>query len=414
MKSRAKTFELKRRYVRWACLRAVFWRGRGVRFKPERDIPNDSLTPKYHTMKSSINLFRGCGGLLALLFAAGSQIAFGQTTLITYQGQVTDNATNFTGTGQFKFALVTSTNINIHKQNATATIGSTGGPPPGGGTIGVTAITMNNFGFGYISPSAVTISGGGGSGARATAVVGAGEGIISVTVDDPGSNYVTAPTVTIAPPPPNIVTTTYWVNDGMAGGPLAGVSVPVTNGLFTVTLRRHEPCCKHDCAQCFDLCDAESAIADLVQRRGEWFCGAQPVANLTAAPYAAYALTPAGPGPAGPQGAVGPIGPTGPQGVSGPEGPVGSQGHGWPTGSGRAARFARNEWLGADWKCRCAGDHFGKHQQSSGGTVGRRRPGVAPGTHGHDSESHWRIFGKPGERRGPGCHDCRRGHGGAL
>jgi hypothetical protein len=33
-----------------------------------------------------------------------------QSTAFTYQGRVMDNGTNFSGAGQFKFALVTSTN----------------------------------------------------------------------------------------------------------------------------------------------------------------------------------------------------------------------------------------------------------------------------------------------------------------
>ena len=39
--------------------------------------------------------------------------AFAQNTAFTYQGRVTDNGTNFNGTGQFKFVLVTSPNTPV-------------------------------------------------------------------------------------------------------------------------------------------------------------------------------------------------------------------------------------------------------------------------------------------------------------
>src|ERR1035437_9826184 len=44
-----------------------------------------------------------------------------QGTAFTYQGRVLDNGTNFTGTGQFQFALVTSTNFN-HQATAAANL----------------------------------------------------------------------------------------------------------------------------------------------------------------------------------------------------------------------------------------------------------------------------------------------------
>ena len=47
--------------------------------------------------------------------------AFAQNTAFTYQGRMQDNGTNFTGTGLFQFALVTSSNVN---QTATATVAS--------------------------------------------------------------------------------------------------------------------------------------------------------------------------------------------------------------------------------------------------------------------------------------------------
>ncbi len=60
--------------------------------------------------------------LLALLILGHESSVFAQNTAFTYQGHILDNGTNFTGIGQFKFALVTSTNFN-HQAMATANLG---------------------------------------------------------------------------------------------------------------------------------------------------------------------------------------------------------------------------------------------------------------------------------------------------
>ena len=44
--------------------------------------------------------------LISLAIFAGINHVAAQSTVFTYQGHVTDNGTNFTGTGQFKFARV--------------------------------------------------------------------------------------------------------------------------------------------------------------------------------------------------------------------------------------------------------------------------------------------------------------------
>lgn len=150
-----------------------------------------------------------------------------QNSVVTYQGRVTSGGANFTGSGQFKFALVTGTNFSA---TATATAITSGGF--------VTIINVTFGGNGYVTPPAVTISGGGGSGAVATANLSSGV-VTSVTVNNPGSGYTSVPTVTIAAPPENISYTTYWSNDGtsVAGSePAAGVTIPVSGGLFTARL----------------------------------------------------------------------------------------------------------------------------------------------------------------------------------
>ena len=94
---------------------------------------------------------------LALLVAAA---AHAQNTTVRYQGQVRSGGIAFNGNGQFKFALVTSTNFS-HQAQATAVVNS--------GFI--TSYNVTDGGSGYVSPPSVTISGGGGAGATATANV---------------------------------------------------------------------------------------------------------------------------------------------------------------------------------------------------------------------------------------------------
>lgn len=152
---------------------------------------------------------------------------FAQSTVVTYQGRATSHGTNFSGNGQFKFALVTVTNTAA---TASATAELTG--------QFVTSITVESGGSGYVTPPAVTISGGGGSGAAAHAVLTAGV-VTSVVVDSTGTGYTSPPSVTIAPPPDTLSFTTFWSNDDTSDNgsePSAAVNVTVDNGLFNVRL----------------------------------------------------------------------------------------------------------------------------------------------------------------------------------
>jgi hypothetical protein len=164
--------------------------------------------------------------VLILTIATPLPTALAQTSEFTYQGLVTDSGTNFTGAGQFEFALVTT----VSEATATATA-VMGGVSP---NEFVSSCTVNNGGSGYTSAPVVTISGGGGSGATATATL-TGQTVTGFIIDTPGSGYTSAPTVTIAPPPATYLT--YWSNDGTPSGePASAVSVGVTNGLFTVVM----------------------------------------------------------------------------------------------------------------------------------------------------------------------------------
>ena len=133
---------------------------------------------------------------------------------------------------------------------------------------------------------------------------------------------------------------------GQVGATLDLASVPVRNGLFTVSLDFG--------ANAFQ---GEARWLGVAVRAGGTagaFIPLSPRQPLSAAPYALYAMTPAGPkgekgdvgpqgpsgsagatgatGATGPQGAVGPIGPSGAQGLTGPQGSVGPAGATGPQG----------------------------------------------------------------------------------
>jgi hypothetical protein len=160
-------------------------------------------------------------------FGADDSTALAQDTVFTYQGRLLANGTNFTGAGQFKFALVTGTNTS-HQATATANLS---------GQF-VVSYTVTAGGNGYLSAPAVSVIGGGGSGATAHSTISGGV-VTSVVADNAGSGYNSAPTVTVAPPPPSIAYTTWWSNDGTSVGgsePSAAIIVGVSNGLFTVAM----------------------------------------------------------------------------------------------------------------------------------------------------------------------------------
>ncbi|MCE9612850.1 MAG: formylglycine-generating enzyme family protein [Lentisphaerae bacterium] len=137
--------------------------------------------------------------------------------LLNYQGRVVVNGTNFTGTGQFKFALVDGGDVLARRATAVAHRTVTA----------VTSYTVTDGGAGYASAPAVSITGGGGSGATAHAVISAGS-VTSVEMDQAGGGYTSDPQVTLDPPPPSY--RTFWSNGAGA------VSVSVTKGLYSVLL----------------------------------------------------------------------------------------------------------------------------------------------------------------------------------
>jgi formylglycine-generating enzyme required for sulfatase activity len=217
---------------------------------------------------------------IAQLLSAICLSASAQGTAFTYQGQVTDNGTNFTGTGRFEFALVTSTNVS---RPATATANM--------GDAFVISFDLVAGGNGYTTAPAVTISGGGGSGASASTTISGGV-VNSISIINPGSGYTSTPTVTIALPPADITYTTYWSNDGTSSAgsePASAVSVAVTNGLFTVVLG-------DTTLANMTAMDASLFLQPNLQLR-IWFSDGvngyaplSPLQNLTPTPYAIQAL----------------------------------------------------------------------------------------------------------------------------
>jgi hypothetical protein len=166
--------------------------------------------------------------LFALCLVPFSQLqAASSSVLLTYQGRVKSGGTDFSGMGQFKFALVAGTNLN---RQATAVATVTSGF--------LTGIQVVDGGSGYVTAPAITIIDSTGSGAIAVASVGGGR-VTAINVSNAGTGYSAVPTIRVGPPPPNVTFTTFWSNDGSskAGGePLTAVGIPVNSGLFIVAL----------------------------------------------------------------------------------------------------------------------------------------------------------------------------------
>jgi hypothetical protein len=167
--------------------------------------------------------------LMTALLACGSLNLCAQVPgIISYQGRVQVSTTNFTGTGQFKFALV-DPGTNAVRQ-ATATVTAVNGF--------IVAVTPTDVGYGYVTAPTITITDPFGSNAVVTANVSGGA-VVSFNILSNGRNYSVSPTVSLTPPPPSVVYATYWSNDGTSTGggePGGAVATTVSQGLFTIAL----------------------------------------------------------------------------------------------------------------------------------------------------------------------------------
>jgi len=171
--------------------------------------------------------------LLSCFLVLSACYLHAQTTTFTYQGRVQDNGTNYTGTGQFKFALEVSTNTSSQPIALINYAGSLG-------NLNVESVTVNYGGSGYVTAPAVTFTGGDPN-PTAYATISGGS-ITAITVTSAGDYPFTGGTgiiITIAPPPNNFTNLAVWSNDGTTGIgsiPTGSLTVGVTNGLFTVNL----------------------------------------------------------------------------------------------------------------------------------------------------------------------------------
>jgi len=123
--------------------------------------------------------------------------------VLSYQGRVSVSGTPFSGTGQFKFALVSPTGNASVPATATASVVS--------GFL--VSITVVNGGSGYTAAPAVSIIDPSGTGALATATVSVGS-VVAITVQSAGRGYSSSPTVAIDAPPAVYSYVTFWSNDG--------------------------------------------------------------------------------------------------------------------------------------------------------------------------------------------------------
>jgi len=173
---------------------------------------------------NNTKIIRVC--LLAVLAVlAGVNQGVAQSTAFTYQGQITDNGTNFTGMGQFEFALQVVTNTS---SQAIVGIQSLSGLASGS----VDSCVVYYGGYGYTTPPVVTFSGGNPD-ATGTAVVN--NGVVTGINITSGGYYSYEAFVSVAPPPENNINFTIWNSDGTTGSqPMFAVNAGVTNGLFTV------------------------------------------------------------------------------------------------------------------------------------------------------------------------------------
>src|SRR5690348_4601158 len=110
----------------------------------------------------------------AALFVIGATQAQ-VPTVMSYQGRVQANGTNFSGAGQFKFAIVSPGTNTSRNASGVATVN--------GGFV--TAITVTAGGAGYTAAPTVTITDATGSGASATAHVSGGA-VTSITMNSAG------------------------------------------------------------------------------------------------------------------------------------------------------------------------------------------------------------------------------------
>ena len=166
----------------------------------------------------------------SLVFHGPAPLSAGVPQLMNYQGRVTHKGQNVDGSGHFKFSLVDGGVDQSVTATATAEVNGDGR---------VREIHVTQAGSGYTAPPSVRIEGTG-DGVRAEAVL-EGDHVASITVVEGGSGFsqITPATVIISPPPPNLVSTTFWSHDGTGINgrePDTAIELSVRKGLYSVML----------------------------------------------------------------------------------------------------------------------------------------------------------------------------------
>lgn len=220
-------------------------------------------------------------GLAAMLPLCAAEVP----SLLSYQGRVQVQGSNFTGAGQFKLVLVDG-GVNTNETATARAYVSAAGQ--------VTNIVVVEAGSGYTTVPSVRITDllGGGRGASARASIANGRVTgIQVTAGGSGYNPSRPPVVRLDAPPVALVYTTCWSHDGSSvegSEPTSSVSVSVEDGLFMVRL-------------------GDTTVANMQTLPGETFTNANlhlriwfsdgvngfvrllPDQRLTTAPYAFFA-----------------------------------------------------------------------------------------------------------------------------
>lgn len=176
--------------------------------------------------------------LSAILVAVTATVCAQVPQQINYQGRVSVQGVNFTGTGNFKFALLGALVNTSTTSTATPVINGLGdGQGPR-----ILSITVTNAGSGYVDPPTVTINHPTASGATAHAVLDGAGAVSEIIVDNNGVGQgygFSNTTVTLSAPPENFVPSTVWSNDGTSingSAPIGAVGISVGNGLYSVRL----------------------------------------------------------------------------------------------------------------------------------------------------------------------------------
>ncbi|MEI7898951.1 MAG: hypothetical protein WCK89_01775 [bacterium] len=173
-------------------------------------------------MKGKVAVLASMAGLLMLAATLRAEVP----ERLHYQGRLVEAGTNYHGAATLKFSLVDG-GMDV-SMPATAFAMVMNGA--------IDSVFVMGGGSGYAGTPDVTVEDTTGAGAILQAQVSDEGAVTNIVIANGGHDY-TAPSVTVASPPPLMTYTTYWSNDGTPSGePVNGVAVTVTRGLFSLLL----------------------------------------------------------------------------------------------------------------------------------------------------------------------------------